>query len=182
MATRRLRQAAATAFGWIVVFDALHVYWELGGRFGFGDQADPLPSAETAWQRVFAAVVLALFVVGTVLPLAFVQRWGRRIPRRILITMAWVAAGLLTVRAVAAFVDDAMRTVFGSPTGLTGLTYEQLLGTAAPSAHTLWSARTIDCTSSSAASSTVRPPGTPVAALTGNPTRRSPNAIYLRIG
>jgi hypothetical protein len=144
MATRRLRQAAATTFGWIVVFDALHVYWELGGRFGFGDQADPLPSAETAWQRVFAAVVLALFVVGTVLPLAFVQRWGRRIPRRILITMAWVAAGLLTVRAVAAFVDDAMRTVFGSPTGLTGLTYEQLLGTAAPSAHTLWSARTID--------------------------------------
>lgn len=61
-----------------------------------------------------------------------------------LITMAWVAAGLLTVRAVAAFVDDAMRTVFGSSRGLTGLTYEQLLGTAAPSAYTLWSARAVD--------------------------------------
>ncbi|MEV4510117.1 DUF3995 domain-containing protein [Dactylosporangium sp. NPDC049525] len=144
MAIRRLRQAAAVTFGWIVVFDALHVYWELGGRFGFGDQADPLPSAQTAGQRVFAAVVLALFVIGTVLPLAFVQRWGKRIPRWILITMAWVAAGLLSVRAVAAFLDDAMRTVFGSPTGLSGLTYEQVLGTATPSAYTLWSARTID--------------------------------------
>lgn len=144
MATRRLRQAAAATFGWIVVFDALHVYWELGGRFGFGDQADPLPSAENAGQGVFAAVVVALFVVGTVLPLAFVQGWGRRVPRWILITTAWVAAGLLTVRAVAAFVDDAMRTVFGSPTGLTGLTYEQLLGTATPSAYTVWSARAID--------------------------------------
>jgi hypothetical protein len=144
MATRRLRQAAAVTFGWIVVFDVLHVYWELGGRFGFGDQADPLPAADTAGQWVLTAVVVAAFVVGTVLPLAFVQRWGRRIPRWILITLAWVAAALLTVRAVTAFVDDAMRTVFGSPTGLTGLTYEQLVGTATPSAYTLWSARAID--------------------------------------
>jgi hypothetical protein len=144
MASRRLRQAAAVAFGWIVVFDGLHVYWELGGRFGFGDQADPLPSAQTVEQWVFSGVVLALFVVGTVLPLAFVQRWGRRIPRWILIAMAWVAAGLLTVRAVVAFVDDAMRTVFGSSGGLTGLTYEQLLGTATPSGYTLWSARAVD--------------------------------------
>ncbi|MET7400102.1 DUF3995 domain-containing protein [Dactylosporangium sp. NPDC005572] len=144
MATRRLRQAAAATFGWIVVFDALHVYWQLGGRFGFGDQADPLPAAQTSGQRVFAAAVLALFVIGTVLPLAFVQWWGGRIPRWILITMAWVAAGLLSVRAVTAFIDDAMRTLLGSPTGLTGLTYEQLLGTATPSAYTLWSARAID--------------------------------------
>jgi hypothetical protein len=37
-----------------------------------------------------------------------------------------------------------MRTLFGSTTGLSGLTYEQLLGTANPSAYTLWSARAID--------------------------------------
>ena len=88
MAARQLRRTAAATFGWIVVFDALHVYWQLGGRFGFGDQADPLPSAPTAGQRVVAAVVLALFVIGTALPVAFVQSWGRRIPRWILITMA----------------------------------------------------------------------------------------------
>ncbi len=144
MATRRLRQAAAVTFGWIVVFDALHVYWELGGRFGFGDQTDPLPTAQTAAQWVFTVLVLVLFALGTVLPLAFVQAWGRRIPRWILLTMAWVAAVLLSLRALAAFADDAMRTVFGSSTGLTGLTYEQLLGTATPSAYTLWSARAID--------------------------------------
>jgi hypothetical protein len=144
MTVRQLRVAAYSTFAWVVVFDAFHVYWELGGRFGFGDQADPLPSGNTVVQRIFGGTVLALFVLGTVLPLALVQRWGRRIPRWVLLTMAWVAAGLLTVRAVAAFIDDAMRTWFGSATGVSGLTYEQLLGTANPSAYTLWSARAID--------------------------------------
>jgi hypothetical protein len=144
MTVRQLRVAAYSTFAWVVVFDAFHVYWELGGRFGFGDQRDPLPSGNTAAQRILAWMVLALFVVGTALPLALVQPWGRRFPRWALITMAWIAAGLLTVRAVAAFMDDAMRTMFGSATGLSGLTYEQLLGTANPSAYTLWSARAID--------------------------------------
>jgi hypothetical protein len=139
-----LRVAAYATFAWVVVFDAFHVYWELGGRFGFGDQADPLPSGDTAVKRIVGGVVLVLFVLGTALPLALVQRWGRRIPRWTLLTMAWVAAGLLTARAMAAFIDDAMRTLFGSATGLSGLTYEQLLGTANPSAYTLWSARAID--------------------------------------
>ncbi|HEU5109870.1 MAG TPA: DUF3995 domain-containing protein [Micromonosporaceae bacterium] len=144
MNVRQVRILAYSTFAWMVIFDAFHVYWELGGRFGFGDQSDPLPEGDTAAQRIFGAIILALFVLGTALPLALVQRWGRRIPRWILLTMAWVAAGLLTVRAVAAFVDDAMRTLFGSATGLTGMTYEQLLGTANPSAYTLWSARAID--------------------------------------
>lgn len=144
MRVRRLRGAAYSTFAWVVVFDAFHVYWELGGRFGFGDQADPLPSGNGAAQRVIGAVILVMFVVGTILPLAFVQRWGRRIPRWMLLTMAWIAAGLLTARALVAFLDDAMRTWFGSATGLSGLTYEQLLGTADPSAYTLWSARAID--------------------------------------
>jgi len=144
MTTRRLRLAAYSTFAWVVVFDAFHVYWELGGRFGFGDQADPLPGDDTAVKRILGGIILALFILGTALPLALVQPWGRRIPRWALVTMAWVAAGLLTVRAVAAFIDDAMRTLFGSATGLSGLTYEQLLGTANPSAYTLWSARAID--------------------------------------
>jgi hypothetical protein len=144
MNVRLTRIAAYSTFAWVVIFDAFHVYWELGGRFGFGDQPDPLPRDDNAVQKIFGAVLLAMFVLGTALPLALVQRWGRRIPRWILVTMAWVAAGLLTVRAVAAFVDDAMRTLFGSATGLSGLTYEQLVGTANPSAYTLWSARAID--------------------------------------
>jgi hypothetical protein len=144
MAVRQLRVAAYSTFVWVVIFDAIHVYWELGGRFGFGDQTDPLPNGDSAVQRIVGWAVLVMFVLGTALPLALVERWGRRIPRWPMLTMAWLAAGLLTARAVAAFIDDAMRTLFGSATGLTGLTYEQVLGTADPSAHTLWSARAID--------------------------------------
>jgi hypothetical protein len=141
---RQLRVAAYATFGWIVVFDAFHVYWGLGGRLGFGDQTDPLPQGDSSGQQIFGVAVLALFVLGTALPLAMVQRWGRRIPRWVLLTMAWTAAGVLTLRALVAFVDDAMRTLFGSATGVSGLTYEQILGTADPSAYTLWSARAID--------------------------------------
>jgi hypothetical protein len=81
MAVPQLRLAAYSTFAWVVVFDALHAYWELGGPFGFGDQTDPLPSGDTAVQRILGAIVLAMFVLGTVLPLALVQQWGRRIPR-----------------------------------------------------------------------------------------------------
>jgi hypothetical protein len=144
MATRRLRTAAYLTFAWVIVFDAFHVYWALGGRFGFGDQTDPLPSSDTTGGRIFGAAVLVLFILGTVLPLALGWEWSRWIPLWVLLTMAWVAAGLLVLRAVLAFIDDAMRTLFGSTTGVSGLTYEQLLGTATPSAYTLWSARAID--------------------------------------
>jgi hypothetical protein len=144
MNVRQTRIAAYSTFAWVLIFDAFHVYWELGGRFGFGDQPDPLPHDDTTVQKILGVILLALFVLGTALPVALVQPWGRRIPRWILVTMAWVAAGLLTVRAVAAFVDDAMRMWFGSATGLSGMTYEQLVGTADPSAYTLWSARAID--------------------------------------
>jgi hypothetical protein len=144
MDTGKLRVAAYSAFVWMVVFDAFHVYWEFGGRFGFGDQSDPLPRGDTVGQRAFGVVVLVLFVLGTALPLATALEWGRRIPGWVLVTMAWVAAGLLTVRALLAFIDDAMRSLFGSATGMSGLTYQQLLGTADPSAYTLWSARAID--------------------------------------
>lgn len=143
-ATPRLRTVAYGTFAWVVVFDAFHVYWALGGRFGFGDQIDPLPSNPTAWAQVLGAVVLALFILGTTLPLAIARRWDRWIPRWTVLTMAWAAAALLIARAVTAFVDDAMRTFLGSTTGLSGLTYQQLLGTAHPSQYTLWSARTID--------------------------------------
>jgi hypothetical protein len=142
--TRRLRVAAYATFAWIIIFDAFHVYWEFGGRLGFGDQPDPMPSGGGTLQRILGGAVLVLFVLGTILPLAIAQAWSRRIPRWVLAGMAWTAAGLLLLRAVAAFVDDAMRTLFGSATGMSGLTYEQLLGTANPSAYTLWSARSID--------------------------------------
>ena len=67
MAVRRLRVAAYSTFAWVVVFDAFHVYWAMGGRFGFGDQTDPLPSDDTAASRIFGVVVLVMFVLGTVL-------------------------------------------------------------------------------------------------------------------
>jgi hypothetical protein len=79
---------AYSAFVWMVVFDAFQVYWGLGGRFGFGDQPDPLPHGDTAGQRGFGVLVLVLFVLGTALPLAMVQRWGRWIPLWVLVKAA----------------------------------------------------------------------------------------------
>src|SRR5215208_6884154 len=35
-------------FYWTVAFIALHGYWALGGRVGFGDQVDPLPDTASS--------------------------------------------------------------------------------------------------------------------------------------
>ncbi len=137
-------RAAWAALVWAVVFAALHVYWVLGGRIGFGDQADPIPlttSSPAGWALTFA--VGAMFLAGLVVPLALVQRWGRRIPRRLLLALTWIGGLVLGLRGASGLLDGLLRAV-GVDGGLTGLSYEQTLGTADPSAYTLWSSTAVD--------------------------------------
>jgi hypothetical protein len=79
-----------------------------------------------------------------VLPLAMFQRWGRRLPRWLLLGAAWFASAVLLLRAVAGLLDTALRETGIARNGLTGLTYEQVTGIADPSAYTKWSGVGID--------------------------------------
>ena len=142
--TRALRRAVWMSTGWVAVFTAFHVYWFLGGRFGFGDMSDPLPPLEDAGDVAFAAVIGAAFVVGAVLPLGFVHEWGDLVPFRARLAAAWFGSLLLVARGVLGLVDTALRELGLAELGLTGLTYEQITGDAHPTAYTLWSGSAID--------------------------------------
>jgi hypothetical protein len=62
----------------------------------------------------------------------------------VLFALAWLGCGVLAVRGDAGVVDCLLRVTGVLPRGLTGLTYEQTLGRAHPSAYTLWSGAAID--------------------------------------
>ena len=140
--------AAARAVWWTVAwaagFVALHGYWAAGGRIGFGDQTDPIPQTTTSpvgW--VFTTLVAVMFLAGLAVPLALVQRWGRRIPRRALVVLMWAGAIILTARGGLGLLDGLAR-VAGIEGGITRLSYEQTLGSVHPSAYTRWSSAAID--------------------------------------
>ena len=100
---RATARAATWAFAWTIAFVALHGYWALGGRIGFGDQANPLPSAPSSlgdW--LFTLTVFAMFAAGLALPRALVRPWGRRLPRRLLVWSMWIGCAVLTARGARA--------------------------------------------------------------------------------
>ena len=135
------------AFAWVVVFFAFHVYWEFGGRFGFGDQTDPLPDrggSIAAW--LFSVLTLLAFPVGALVALATVQSWGRSIPRRLLFSLLWAGFLVLVLRGGGSMLEDLLQATGVLQDGFTGLSQEQVRGPN-PSAYTIWSARGIDAVS-----------------------------------
>lgn len=137
--------AGYAAFAWVVVFIAFHVYWAYGGRLGFGDAPHPIPSTPTnlsGW--IYACIVYAMFLVGTLTPLAIVQAWGRIVPGWLLLSVCWFGSAILTLRALASYVDDLVRLTGLLPNGITGMTYAQIYGSNHVTAYTLWSSAAID--------------------------------------
>lgn len=132
------RTAGYAAWTWVMVFIAVHIYWYLGGRIG---HPNPLPDASL---DAFNLVVTTLFIAGVIVPLASVSHWGCVIPRRLLLTALWTGSAILFLRGAAGMVDEALRVTEISSTGLTGLTREQVTGSADPSANVLWSGRATD--------------------------------------
>jgi hypothetical protein len=131
------RRAAWYAFAWTAVFIAWHGYWALGGDFGFGDRESGFP--EAGW--LFTTTVAGMFLAGLLVPAALAREIG---PRRLLAGLMWAGAAVLAARGAAGLVDDAIRFTGLSETGITGLSNEQVLGTAHPSAYTIWSTVGID--------------------------------------
>jgi hypothetical protein len=131
------RTTARHAFAWTALFIAWHGYWALGGDFGFGDRESAFPDADP----LFTLAVSAMFAAGLAVPLAVMRGAG---PRRLLAGLLWAGAAVLAARGVAGLADDALRFSGLADTGITGLTDEEVLGTSAPSAYTIWSTVGID--------------------------------------
>ena len=135
-------RAALHAFAWTAVFIVWHGYWALGGDLGFGDQQSGFPdttSSLAGW--VFSIAVAGMFAAGLAVPLALAR--GAR-PRRLLLGLMWAGAAVLAVRGIVGLVDDGLRFSGLGETGLSGLSDQDVLGTAHPSAYTVWSTVGLD--------------------------------------
>ena len=132
----RLLQASRTtahaALVWMAVFLAWHVVW-----FSTGLKAPTAAVHHGAARVVFYALsvlVVLMVVAGTALPLALASTsWGRRVPRRLLLSAAWTATAILGARGLSGVIDDVLRATGLLRNGLTGLTMAQTLGTDHPS-------------------------------------------------
>lgn len=94
LTNRSWKWAGYAACAWSSVFAAMSFYWAAGGTIGLDTQAEAIQEAVREGDQGFLAVVWAtgvMKVVGAVLALALVQRWGRLIPRWILLAAAWTA-------------------------------------------------------------------------------------------
>lgn len=87
--TREIKWPAYAACAWAVLFAALSFFWAAGGRTGL----HPLETQETSnsflWVAVNLAAGIAKLVLGLI-ALAFVQRWGRKIPHKLLLVVTWI--------------------------------------------------------------------------------------------
>ena len=91
-------------------FAAVSLAWALGSTVGLdtlGGSIERLGRERDPALLAANAVALVLKVLGAVLALALVQPWGRRLPRRLLLTLGWSGAtvlvlyGMLQVTSVA---------------------------------------------------------------------------------
>lgn len=95
--------AYAAAF-WSAVFAVFHIIWAAGWY--------PLLDAEQArvafanpWKWAYDVVVAAMCVIAVPVALAPVMSWGRRVPRRLIYTLAWIGTTLLVLRSTASLVQ-----------------------------------------------------------------------------
>lgn len=84
---------------WALVYVPIHVYWALTGSLGpFGElpaNLDPSQWQQANWGASIVIIGAAVF------SLALVRPWGRRLPRRILLGMAWLGAAFAVLHWVA---------------------------------------------------------------------------------
>ena len=97
--TGRFVWAGYAAFAWGLIFAAISFYWGSGGTLGidtvWGSQR--MSSAQESLLIVAVWVTGLLKLLGALLALALVTRWGTRVQPRPLTVMGWATAGLLTL-------------------------------------------------------------------------------------
>jgi prepilin signal peptidase PulO-like enzyme (type II secretory pathway) len=115
---------AYTAAVWAFVFAAVSVYWAAGGTAGartIGPAiARPVLAREPGWVALLWGTAGLKALLG-LLALALARPWGRRLPRRLLLGLAWAAAAVMGLyEGAASLVQHALMVagVVGTPEGL----------------------------------------------------------------
>jgi hypothetical protein len=86
------RYAAYAAFAWAILFAIPNLYWAAGGTLGAGTIGGEIEQQALDRETGMVATLWItglLKVAGAIFVLALVQPWGRRLPRRLMITLGW---------------------------------------------------------------------------------------------
>jgi hypothetical protein len=103
--------AGYAACAWGLVFAGISFYWALGGGLGvdtLGGRLEQLALARDPAINAAVWVTGFLKVGGALLALALVQRWGRRLPRPLLLLLGWGAAAVLMLYGGLLVVGEAL--------------------------------------------------------------------------
>jgi hypothetical protein len=103
---------AYAAACWALIFGAFHIVWAAGWYVGL-DPAQSRAAFAKPWMLAYDLVVAAMCIIGVPVALALGMPWGRRVPRRLLSTLAWAGTCLLVLRAVASLVQAAYLMITG---------------------------------------------------------------------
>ena len=109
-APRRAAWVGDAACAWAFLFAIAHFYWALGGCAGFPVEACEAGLSNT-WFLAYDLDAGVLCVLGAVIALALVRPWGRMIPRRTLLVLAWIGGAALLLRGVVGLVQDVLIVV-----------------------------------------------------------------------
>ncbi|WP_327090175.1 hypothetical protein OIE66_06020 [Nonomuraea sp. NBC_01738] len=93
-----------TAFALGFIYPMAKLYWSLGGAF----------LRPAVYDEGFPYGEMAALAIGAIGSLALVQGWGRRLPRRLVLTAGWVGAAMLATMG--------SMSVFGTLAQLLGVT------------------------------------------------------------
>ena len=105
---------------WALCFAAPHTWWAIGSPFGFpGGPATHQLWMASWWRYLYNVTVILLSILGAIVALAL-RKPGHGRLHRAFQSLAWVAAGLLTLRGVAGLVVDGTADPLWWPTFLVG--------------------------------------------------------------
>ena len=93
-----------SAASWALIFAGFHIIWA-AGWYPLLDAEGMRVAFAVPWKWWFDVVVAGMCIIAAPVSLALFFPWGQRVPRRALVTVAWIGTALLVSRAVASIVQ-----------------------------------------------------------------------------
>lgn len=103
---------AYAAACWALIFAAFHIAWAAGWYIGL-DPVEAAAAFAVPWKLAYDLVAAGMCAVAVPVALALVMPWGRRVPGRLLNTLAWIGTGLLVLRAMGSLLQAAYLLLTG---------------------------------------------------------------------
>lgn len=102
---------AWAAFWWSLLFGLVSLYWAAGGEIGISTLAQTIQNSVQEGDdamRLQTLVTGLLKIAAGVVALATVQRWGRRLPYRLLLLLVGATGVLYALYGLAGFIEKVL--------------------------------------------------------------------------